>query len=145
MQMEKHVTVVAILHLVYSAMALIGGVIVFAVFSGIGGIITHIPEASSGDAFDAAAILWAIGTFIAGFLVIFAIPGIIGAIGLLKRKGWGRILALVVSFFDLLHIPFGTLLGGYSIWVLFHNDTIALFQEVSGGPPPVAPQPRNQP
>ena len=135
MQMERHITVVAILHLVYCAMGLIGGIIVFAVFSGIGAIITNVPEAPAGEAFNAAAILMLIGTLIAGALIIFAIPGIIGAIGLLKRKEWGRILVLVVSFFDLLHIPLGTMLGGYSIWVLFHNETIPLFRkEVAAAP-----------
>jgi hypothetical protein len=139
MQMEKHVTVVAILHLVYSALGLIGGFVIFAVFSGIGSIITHVPDVPTGEAFNAAAIIWGIGTVIAVVLVVFAIPGIIGAIGLLKKKEWGRILILIVSFFDLLHIPFGTLLGGYSIWVLFHNDTIAFFQKGARPALPVAP------
>jgi hypothetical protein len=139
MPMEKHVTVVAILHLVYSAVGLIGGIIVFAIFSGIGAIITHVPEASSEEVFGAASILWGIGTVIAILLVIFSIPAIIGAIGLLKKKEWGRILVLIVSFFDLLHIPLGTLLGGYSIWVLFNNETIALFQKAPVTAPPPAP------
>jgi hypothetical protein len=128
MQMDKHVTVVAILHLAYCAMGLTGGIIVFAVFSGIGAIVTHVPEASTDEAIGAAAVLMVIGTVIAGALIVFAIPGILGAIGLLKRKEWGRVLVLIVSFFDLLHIPIGTALGGYSIWVLFHNETIPLFR-----------------
>jgi hypothetical protein len=139
MPMEKHVTVVAILHLVYSAMGLIAGIIVFAVFSGIGAIITHAPDTSVDEAFGAASILWGIGTVIAVLLVLFAIPAIIGAIGLLKKKEWGRILILIVSFFDLLHIPLGTLLGGYSIWVLFNNETIALFSKAPVTVPPPAP------
>ncbi len=137
--MEKHLSVVAILHLVYSSLGLIGGVIVFAVFTGIGTLITHVPETPTGEAINAAAILWALGTIIAIMLVIFAIPGIIGAIGLLKRREWGRILVLIVSFFDLLHIPLGTMLGGYSIWVLFHNETIALLRRGAGPVPAATP------
>ncbi len=136
MQMEKHVTVVAILHLVYSAMGFIGGLMIFALFTGIGSIVAHVPETPSGDTVGAAAILLVIGTIIAAALVLFAIPGTIGAIGLLKKKEWARILVLIVSFFDLLHIPLGTLLGGYSIWVLFHNETIALFRPATVPPPP---------
>jgi hypothetical protein len=34
---------------------------------------------------------------------------------------------LVISFFNLLRIPVGTLLGGYSIWVLLNDETIRLF------------------
>ena len=134
MQMEKHVTIVAILHLAYCAMGLIAGIIVFAVFSGIGAIVTHVPDTTTEEAVGAAAILMVIGTVIAAGLILFAIPGIVGAIGLLKHKEWGRILVLIVSFFDLLHIPIGTALGGYSIWVLFHNETIPLFR--AAGPPP---------
>lgn len=136
MQMEKHISVVAILQLVYSSLGLIGGIIVFAVFTGIGTMITHVPETPTDDAVGAAAILLGIGTIIAVLLVVFAIPGIIGAIGLLKRKDWGRILLLIVSFFDLLQLPLGTILGGYSIWVLFNNETIALLRQ---GPPPAPP------
>jgi hypothetical protein len=134
MQMEKHVTVVAILHLAYCAMGLIAGIIVFAVFSGIGAIVTHVPEATTEEAVGAAAILMVIGTIIAGALIIFSIPGIIGAIGLLKHKEWGRILVLIVSFFDLLHIPIGTALGGYSIWVLLNNETLPLFRKAPPAP-----------
>jgi hypothetical protein len=139
MQMEKHITVVAILHLVYSIMGLVGGVVVFAVFTGAGTLMTHVPPAPPDEVFDVAAILWGIGTIIAVALIIFAIPGIIGAIGLLKKKEWGRILVLIVSFFDLLHIPLGTALGGYSIWVLFHNDTLALFRKGAAPTLPATP------
>ncbi len=128
MQMEKHISVVAILHLVYSSLALLAGIIVFVVFAGIGTIVTHAPDTPAEETFSAAAIIWGIGTIIAILLVIFSIPGIVGAVGLLRRKEWGRILVIIVSFFDLLHIPLGTILGGYSIWVLFNNETIALLR-----------------
>jgi len=58
-------------------------------------------------------ILTAIGILI----FVFAIIGIIGAVGVIKRKEWGRIVMLVTSFFNLIHIPLGTILGVYSIWV----------------------------
>ncbi len=141
MQMEKHISVVAILHLVYSSLALLAGILVFAVFAGIGTIVTHVPDTPAEEAFSAAAILWGIGTIIATLLVIFAIPGIVGAVGLLKRKEWGRILVIVVSFFDLLHIPLGTILGGYSIWVLFNNETIALLRADTQPAPQPPPAP----
>lgn len=142
MQMEKHISVVAILHLVYSSLALLGSILVFAVLAGIGTIVTHAPDTPAEEAISAAAILWGIGTIIAILLIVFAIPGIVGAIGLLKRKEWGRILVIIVSFFDLLHIPLGTILGGYSIWVLFNNETIAILRagtQPAPQAPPAAP------
>lgn len=38
--------------------------------------------------------------------------------GLQTRQPWGRILAIVFAIFALIHIPFGTALGVYTLWVL---------------------------
>jgi hypothetical protein len=75
-------------------------------------------------------ILTAIGIL----LFVFSIIGIIGAIGVMKKKEWGRITILVISFFDLIHIPLGTVLGVYSIWVLLNDETIRLFNPALHAP-----------
>jgi len=56
-----------------------------------------------------------------------SIPGIVGGIGLLKRKYWARILILVLCFLSLLSIPFGTALGIYGIWILLKSETVEIF------------------
>jgi len=71
------------------------------------------------------------GRFIAhwvtfGMFVISA-PGILGGTGLLKRKYWAKILVLVLGFLNLLHFPFGTALGIYTIWLLTRKETAPLF------------------
>ncbi|MGH8004365.1 MAG: hypothetical protein ACRECJ_06550 [Limisphaerales bacterium] len=71
------------------------------------------------------------GRFIAhwvtfGMFVISA-PGIAGGIGLLKRKYWAKILVLVLGFINLLHFPFGTALGIYTIWLLTRKETAEFF------------------
>jgi hypothetical protein len=43
--------------------------------------------------------------------------------GLLQREAWARPLAIVAGFLALFHIPFGTALGVYSIWVLLPNES----------------------
>jgi hypothetical protein len=48
--------------------------------------------------------------------------------------GRRRILVLVVSFFNLLHVPLGTLLGVYSLWVLLNDETIRQFNPVMNMP-----------
>ena len=58
---------------------------------------------------------------------------IIGGIGLLKGREWGRILILVVSFLSLISIPFGTALGIYSMIILFNPQTIKLFNPNAPG------------
>lgn len=49
--------------------------------------------------------------------------GIIGGIGLLQRKKWGRILILIVAALDLPLFPTGTALSVYSFWVLIQQET----------------------
>ncbi len=119
-QMDKHVTALGALHIAYSAMNVLAAIIVFTIIVG-GGIL-------SGDE-DAMAITSIVGTAIAFLLVLLAIPGIIGGIGLLKRRRWAKYLILALGFLSLLNIPLGTLLGIYTIWVLMKDETERLFDE----------------
>lgn len=57
------------------------------------------------------------------FLAYWLLPGLLAGIGLLKRKSWARILALVVGFFSLFSFPLGTALAIYTFWVLLQDDS----------------------
>ncbi|MCZ6775643.1 MAG: hypothetical protein O7D34_04195 [Ignavibacteria bacterium] len=116
--MEKHITILAVLYIVCSAFGILVAMIVFVAVAG-GGLISGDPEAM--------AIAAGVGTVIALFLTIISVPGVIGGIGLLKRKEWARILVLVLGFIELLNIPIGTALGIYTIWALMNKDMIPLF------------------
>lgn len=128
MQMEKHIQVLGILHIVYSAFGILIGVFVLILFAGIGVFVGSIPDVPPPASEGVPAILTVIGLVVASLVFLFSVPGIIGGIGLLKRQEWGRILALIVGFFDLLHIPLGTALGVYTIWVLMNDETIRFFR-----------------
>jgi len=80
-----------------------------------------------------------IGVLASSFLGLIALPQIIGGLGLLGHKEWARILMLVVSFLSLVHIPFGTALGVYSMIILFNPQTIQLFHAGTAAPAPPAP------
>jgi len=60
--------------------------------------------------------------FLGGLALIVTLAHLAAGIGLLQRQSWARMLALVLGFLALLHIPFGTLLGIYTIWVLVSAD-----------------------
>jgi len=49
---------------------------------------------------------------------VIALLSIICGVGLLQRKPWGRILAIVLAILSLIKIPLGTALGIYTLWVL---------------------------
>ena len=119
--METHVKVVAILHLVFSGMMLLAGLIISILLVS-GGLI-------SGDR-ETIAILSGLGFFFAVLFIVLSIPAIIGAIGTLKYRNWGRILLIIVGIFNLPGFPIGTALGAYTLWVLFQKETELLF---SGG------------
>lgn len=122
MDMRQHVNLVGALHIGMSILGLLAAAIVFVATVG-GGMVSGDPEAMRITAL--------VGTLVAGFLSVLFVPGLIGGIGVLKRWSWARILVMVVSVFDLFVIPLGTALGIYSLWVLMHHDTEALFNAKS--------------
>jgi hypothetical protein len=81
--------------------------------------------------------LGGIGAFAFLVLLVISLPGLIAGIGLLQFKPWARILAIIVSALDLIHIPLGTALGIYGFWVLLSRETEMLF---SGASAQVAPR-----
>lgn len=132
--MEKHIPLVGILNIVYRSLAILCSFVIYAIAFGfryLFEIIMRYDHHGMEDVPIEVLNIVPIILFIVGTLIlIVSIIGLIGAIGVMKRKEWGRITVLVVSFFSLLNIPLGTLLGVYSIWVLFNDETIKLFNPV---------------
>jgi hypothetical protein len=116
--MEKHVAILGGLYVGVGAVHIFIALTVFVAIAG-GGLL-------SGD-HTAMAITAGVATAIALFLILIAAPGIIGGLGLLKHQAWARILVLVLGFLNLLALPFGTILGIYTIWVFMANNTDLLF------------------
>lgn len=120
--MDKHVDLIAWLHIGLGALTLLGGGIAFVAMAGAGLL--------SGDP-GALFVTSAVAAFVGLIVVVTAIPGIIGGVGLLRRAEWARILMLVVAFFELFHVPFGTALAIYTFWALFQDETKWLFRRAT--------------
>ncbi|MDA2937642.1 hypothetical protein MYX75_05190, partial [Acidobacteria bacterium AH-259-A15] len=116
--MEKHVTILGALYIAFAVLGLLCALIVFVSVVG-GGLL-------SGDR-EAVAITSIVGPAVALFLILISGPGLIGGIGLLQRRSWARMLVLVLGFLNLINIPFGTVLGIYTIWVLMKDESARLF------------------
>ena len=123
---ETHVRLVAWLHIILSVLGLLAAAFVLLLFVGVGLLLAVADES------EAMGILAVIGTFIAVFLFLVSVPGLVGGIGLLKRQNWARILVLILSVLQLFNIPFGTAVGIYSLWVLTREETMALLGETRG-------------
>jgi len=126
--MEGHIKAVGALCIGLSVIAILVGGFIFVLLAGIGFAVRD---------GDASAVLSTIGFIIGAFLTIISIPGIIGGVGLLNRREWARILVIVISALHLINIPIGTIIGGYSIWVLVQPETVRLFN-------PILPLPSTQ-
>lgn len=120
--MQKHITLVGALHIGYSALQILGGLIALLFILGgglLGGLISEEEIVISIIFFIAGAI----GTW----LVLVSLPGIVAGVGVLRRWPWGRYMALVLAVIWLSNIPLGTTIGAYSLWVLVQDETTKLF------------------
>jgi hypothetical protein len=113
-RVQGHVHLLGILWLAISAFNTIGGVILYILANT---LLAHLhemgapPEAPTG-------FLRPLLSVVAILVLAKAACGFIAGWGLLKREPWARIIVLVLGFISLFNIPFGTVVGIYTLWVL---------------------------
>ncbi|PYU32247.1 MAG: hypothetical protein DMG28_12555 [Acidobacteria bacterium] len=112
-RVARHLHLLAVLWFAASAINLIGAVAVFIVANTLFGHSIRFENALPMQGF-----LQTLLCSVAGLLFLKAVAGFAAAWGLLERQPWARVLTLVLGFVSLIHIPFGTALGIYTIWVL---------------------------
>jgi zinc-ribbon domain len=112
-RIEKHTRILAVLWVVVSIIRLVP-----ALALGFGsGIAMHfIP-------FPIRAFVWPLAGFIGALLLASAIAGFLAGYGLLNYRPWARMLALILGIIALIHFPFGTALGIYTLWVLLPAES----------------------
>ena len=106
---QQHVVILGWLYLIGHAMFLAIGAFIFLLLVGVAPI--------SGEA-ESMWILTLVGTTVGGLLAALAVPGLLAGWGLLRRKSWGRALAIVVGLLSLINVPIGTAIGLYTLWAL---------------------------
>ena len=111
-ELQLHVTILGWLHVGGAAMFLLGGIIVTTLFTGIG--------VAVGDS-TVITILSTIGTVVGLLLAGMAILAIVVGYGLLTRRPWSRIMAIVLGIFSLPNFPLGTMIGVYTLWILLQE------------------------
>ena len=123
--MVTHVKVLGVLYILVSALGVCAALFLMLAVGAASGVIATAAEAE--DAALALPIIGISGTALVVFLLLLSVPGLITGIGLLKFRPWSRILGIALSAINLIHIPFGTLLGIYGLWVLLNKDSERLF------------------
>jgi hypothetical protein len=117
-EMEQHVTILGWLLIVGHAIFLAIGVFVLVLLVSVGAV--------TGDQ-NAWAIMTIVGVSLAAVMSLLALPGIAAGYGLLKRRPWGRILAIVIAVLGLINFPIGTAMGIYALWVLLQQAATSYF------------------
>ena len=128
-RLGRHLHILGILWLVYSAFALLAsaviGIVAMTIF-GPGSRLREAPDFTGGGLF-----LHSLMMLIAIFLFLKAIAAVSTGFGLMNRQPWARSLAVVMSFIAMLSIPLGMALGIYTLWVLMSASADSEYRTIS--------------
>lgn len=121
--MEVHKRILAILYIISGSLQILGMLFVTAFLSV---LIPFIMEEAGPDAEWVFVWLVPFIRIIAVVIILFfAIPSIIGGVGLLNGKPWALTLLLVLGCFKLFSFPVGTAIGIYTIYVYSQNNKVS--------------------
>ncbi len=128
--MNRHVTLLGILAILWGALAALLGVSMLLLAAG-ATTLSNMPDGETVAL--AAGLTAAIFASIGVFSLVWGLAHLWAAVLLRRRAASGRILMLGLAFVNLLVFPFGTALGGYALWILLTHDGRRLF-EMAGSP-----------
>ncbi len=122
--METHIKVVAILHLVLGLLSFLGGlgavllVFVFGVFGGAAATM----EGGTGIGVLTGGVFGVVLLVFLGVLLLTSLPGILAGWGLLNKKSWAPIIAVILAIFHVANFPLGTAFAVYTWWALLSKE-----------------------
>ncbi|MCU1284660.1 MAG: hypothetical protein JWO13_1010 [Acidobacteriales bacterium] len=125
-KVARHVHILGILWLVYSAFTFIGSCILFILAMTLFGPYGHLNDPDVPVPF-----LHVLFVFLGTFILIKAFASLAIGTGLLQKQPWARTLALIVAFLALLNIPVGMALGIYTLWVLMSPSAAEEYRRLS--------------
>jgi hypothetical protein len=108
-RISHHGRVLGILWIAYSILHVFAGIVLTVLAST---LFIHLQERG------APSFLHPLLTVVGVFLVLKGALGMAAGFGLLGRESWARLATLIVAFISLFHLPIGTALGIYTLWVL---------------------------
>jgi hypothetical protein len=111
---ELHIKILGILYIISGILVTFGGALVILLFTVIG--------IAAGEV-RALPILAVLATILGSILLVIGIAKLICGWGLLLRKKWSRVFAIVMGIISLINVPFGTALGIYALWILFNPES----------------------
>ena len=123
----EHIRIVGILWLALSAVNTVIGVLLFVLANT---VFVHLHEMGAPPDVPTGFLSSLFCTI--GILILAkAAAGFLAGWGLLQRKPWARMLTIVLAFIALFHMPFGTALGIYTLWVLVPEGADSEYRSLS--------------
>ena len=132
---DQHNKYLGFAHLAYAALHSLMGV-----FFGVMMIVMFVTIPSSpGNSSPPPPVLFVIACFFLVFTVGWAIPSMVAAYALLKKKKWAKTAGIVAGVFAAAQMPVGTAVCVYTFWFLFGESGRSLYDQstktLSGGRP----------
>jgi hypothetical protein len=127
-RVARHLQPLGILWIAYSALHLIGGVVLLVLANT---LFAHGGFSLPGP--PPPMFLHPLLSFLGWVLAIKAAAGLAGGVGLMQRQPWARMLTLVIAIVSLIDIPLGTALGVYTLWVLVSQGADREWETLAGG------------
>ena len=125
-RVAQHLNVLGILWIVYSVLRLIPGLVLMGIGSmRLPFLLTPVPGFLHG----------LLGPFLSVLglgISVLAILGVIAGWGLMSHAPWARMLTIVLGCISLIHIPLGTALGAYTLWLLLPVEANTEYQRLAG-------------
>lgn len=113
--MDSHKKVLGILYMISGTLTLFGMLVLNAFLSV---IFTFALQEVQPEEQKSVELLLSFLQYLPAFvIIIFSIPTLIAGVGLLTRKSWATLFAMIVGCFKLFSFPIGTAIGIYSIWI----------------------------
>ena len=117
--MDIHVRRLASISIVFGAVSLVVGLLLFAVYGGPRGLYYSFSDTVLGFLVSGTTL----------FHLLLAIPCIIGGVAVRSYSEWSRSLMIVACALNILNPPLGSMLGAYGLWVLLTPETDPLFSD----------------
>ena len=123
-RLERHLRILGILWMVIGVLWIIPSLVLMG--------LSRAPHLMIGDEMFTHAFMPPMFFSLGVLFLVIAAAGILVGWGLMHHERWARITAIVVGIMALLHPPFGTALGIYTLWVLLPAGAAAEYDRLSG-------------
>ncbi|MGH9378402.1 MAG: zinc ribbon domain-containing protein [Terriglobia bacterium] len=121
-RVERHLRVLGVLWIVWAVVRLFPGIglLFYGRF-----VLPVLP-------FEFRDILLPFAAIAGAYFLAYAAACFLTGWGLMQRRPWARILAIVLAILSLVHLPLGTALGIYTLWVIVPAESEVEYRRISG-------------